>query len=1213
MKFWGIVRFELGCQLRRPWPWLFIAVLLVLCFLMTRDNALAEALLDEFDVNSPFAIAKTMVFGSLLWLLLAPAVAGEAAARDVATGMHPLVYTAPVSKAEYLGGRLLAALILNGLILLAVPVAILLGVYLPGVPAELIAPFRPAGYVTAFAFVVLPNAFVATAIQFLLASRSGRTMAGYAGSLLLIFMGFFVASLLLYKRGLGKLLDPIGVRFILDDLSHMWTTAEKNSRLLELTGALLGNRVLWVVVALVALGVTWVGFRFAHRVDRSWWTRWRRPFASLRAGSPDAHSPVPARIGVAAATPAGSQAVERTFGLIADTRKTLAIARESFRTVATSWPGLALLTAVPLVTVLVVLSQTVRAGVPLLPTTARVVMELTGSLSDELSRWLIIPLLTVFFAGELVWRERDAGVDEIRDAMPGSEWPALIGKFLGLGLLLAVSMASLAAAGMIGQALRGYHHFEIGLYAKILLGLQLPDYLLFAMLALAVHVLVDQKYIGHLVAILAYVFIVVLAGMLGVEHNLLVYGNGPGWSYTEMRGFGPSLGPWLWFKLYWAAWALLLAVAAKLVWVRGRERGLGVRIRLARQRLTRSTAGVASAAVLLILALGGFIFYNTNVLNEYLGSSAISRRSAEYERLYRRYENLPQPALTAASLRVEIYPGRRAVEVRGSYRLVNPTAMPIDSILVATAMGGVETGAITFDRPATLAVGDDRHGQRIYALASPLPPGDTLRLEFAVNVRPRGFRQNGAGTSVVANGSYFSGAWLPSIGYQSIRELISAGDRRTEGLPPRPVIASLSDIEAGVPPARRGGVAFEAVVGTEGDQVAVAPGALRRSWTEGGRRYFQYSTDAPIAREWAFFSARYAVREGRWKDVVIRIYHHPAHTANLARMMQGVESALDYYSREFGPYPYRHLTLVEIPGNGVGLHAEPSFFTYSEGYAAWVPRNEKRLDFPHAVLAHETAHQWTVPYARVEGAPFLSEGLAWYSAMLEVKESRGADELHQLLATMRDPELRPEIRRGEPLLRALDPYMSYRKGPFAMYALSEYIGADRVNRAIRRLIAAHDSPGTPLTTTLDLYRELQAVTPDSLRYLLHDLFEVNMYWKLETERATATQTPAGTWQVTLDVRARKVLADSAGNERTVPMDEWIEIGVFAEAGQGGELSAPVYLGKRRIRSGAQRISVTVSRRPALAGIDPYHLLDWQEQEDDDNIDAVKVVGAGSGD
>jgi hypothetical protein len=26
---------------------------------------------------------------------------------------------------------------------------------------------------------------------------------------------------------------------------------------------------------------------------------------------------------------------------------------------------------------------------------------------------------------------------------------------------------------------------------------------------------------------------------------------------------------------------------------------------------------------------------------------------------------------------------------------------------------------------------------------------------------------------------------------------------------------------------------------------------------------------------------------------------------------------------------------------------------------------------------------------------------------------------------------------------------------------------------------------------------------------------------------------------------------------------------------------------------------------ALAGIDPYHLLDWEEREDDDNLEAVK--------
>ena len=62
---------------------------------MARDSVLADALYEDFFVNSPFAIARTTVFGGLLWLLMAPAVAGEAAARDVATGMHPLTYTAP--------------------------------------------------------------------------------------------------------------------------------------------------------------------------------------------------------------------------------------------------------------------------------------------------------------------------------------------------------------------------------------------------------------------------------------------------------------------------------------------------------------------------------------------------------------------------------------------------------------------------------------------------------------------------------------------------------------------------------------------------------------------------------------------------------------------------------------------------------------------------------------------------------------------------------------------------------------------------------------------------------------------------------------------------------------------------------------------------------------------------------------------------------------
>ena len=121
MKFREIFRFEFVYQARRIRTWLYFAVLFVVAHQLRRGV-----------VNSPFAITQEALLASLLWILMAPAVAGSAAVRDVQTRMHPLVYTTPISKADYLGGRFLAAFVLNALILLAVPLGMLFAVYLPG-------------------------------------------------------------------------------------------------------------------------------------------------------------------------------------------------------------------------------------------------------------------------------------------------------------------------------------------------------------------------------------------------------------------------------------------------------------------------------------------------------------------------------------------------------------------------------------------------------------------------------------------------------------------------------------------------------------------------------------------------------------------------------------------------------------------------------------------------------------------------------------------------------------------------------------------------------------------------------------------------------------------------------------------------------------------------------------------------------------------------
>ena len=249
------------------------------------------------------------------------------------------------------------------------------------------------------------------------------------------------------------------------------------------------------------------------------------------------------------------------------------------------------------------------------------------------------------------------------------------------------------------------------------------------------------------------------------------------------------------------------------------------------------------------------------------------------------------------------------------------------------------------------------------------------------------------------------------------------------------------DGEARLDARRAARVALEAIVGTDEGQVAVAPGRLRRTWTGNGRRYWHYATDAPIRNDYAFFSAAYAVHEGRWNDVSIQVFHHPAHAWNADRLVRSVHASLDYYTQQFGPYPHGQVRLVEHPGEGVSLHASPVNISYEEGFSLLNPSGDPRdIDFPFAVVAHEVAHQWwghaLIP-AEVEGAALLTESLAWYSALQVVERTFGREHLARLLGMMREAYVRPRARADVPLLRADDWFLAYRKGPFAMYALRE--------------------------------------------------------------------------------------------------------------------------------------------------------------------------------
>jgi ABC-2 type transport system permease protein len=1198
MRFGEVFRYEFSHRLRSVSTWLYAGFLFLIAFWIIH---VAVTGTNPIHVNAPQDLAeKTALFCGLFGILVTAGLFSDAAIRDRAAGMDPLLFTTRLRPAEYLGGRFLAALAINSILVVAIPVGLAVATNMPYLPRDAFGPNHLAAYLQPVLLFLLPNLVLVGAILFTIAALTRQAIPVYLGAIA-IFIGYLVAAS--YWSGitnpmLSALADPFGIN-ALKAMTAYWTASERNARLIGFPPMLLWNRLLWLAIAAALFAVLQRTFRFTQRNAR-------------------------VRRGETVDAPGLDERQERYSGSVPQVRgvfeprtrmrQTLAVTRQAL---AEAISGRAFPVAFLAAIGLVVLWGW-NIGETWVDTITWPVTHLVaGVVLSE--RAIFIPWLVIaLFAGELVWKDRETGAAQIADAAPVRTGIVLLGRFLALVALIALFQLAFMIGGILLQVLQGYYVFELGLYLRILFGWNLVEYVLLAAFAMTVHVLVNHKYVGHVVVLLATVFN--HAATYGI-HHLLIYNGGPRLTYSEMNGFGPFVTPFVWFKLYWAAWAMLFAVVTMLFWVRGPELGIRQRLATARARLTGQTARLAGLAVVLILGLGGFIFYNTNVLNAYLPPQKAGLPQAAYERRYARYANLPQPVIAGAELRFEIYPETPAVDTRGSYRLVNQTGVPIRFVHVETPSGrDYEVRSMKFDRASKAEVVDPEHGYRIFALGRALAPGESMQFSFDVAFRPRGFRHGGPQTMVVRNGSYFDRRLLPFIGYQPGFEVSGDSERKRYGLPPKPSVPGPGDAAARQSRSQfRDGdrMHVETIVGTAADQIAVVPGVLRRSWTDaskGGRRYFHYTSRIPETFAASVFSARYAVAKGRWKNpsassgqvVDLEIFHHPPHRANLDRMMSGMQASLDYYTSAFGPFPYREFRIVEVPPYSINGRAFPSALALSE--PNFITRTGPGLvDLTFFGTAHEVAHQWwggQVRPAYAKGRSFVSESLANYSAMLVTEKVLGPAEARRVYDYQMNRYLqkRGETGKDAPLLEVDDhPHVSYGKGAVALYTLREHIGTEALNGALRRFLEKYRGSGPPYPTSLDLYAELRAATPPSLHYLLTDLFETMTLWDVKTQSAVARRLPDGKYEATLEVLAQKLRADSIGVETPTPMNDLVEVGVFAPG-----KSDPIYVTRHRIRTGKQTIRIIVPQVPSLAGVDPNRKL--IERERGDNVVEVETGG-----
>ncbi|KQY86543.1 MULTISPECIES: M1 family aminopeptidase [unclassified Brevundimonas] len=1192
--FAKIASFEFRYQLRQPAFWVIAIVFGLLAFGAVASDNVSLGSGGNVLKNAPYALAGAHIVFNVFFMLATTAIVANVVARDTQTGFGPMILSTRITKGAYLYGRFFGAFAAVALCYLSIALGTLIGTFMPWVDPETIGPLRVGDYAYAYGVFGLTGLFLTSALFFMLATVTRSMMATYIG---------VVAVLIAYLASTGVLgqrpefetamawAEPFGSgAYAL--VTKYWTAAERNTLNAPLEGVLLWNRVIWTAVGALLLAASYVLYRPSPRGAK---LRKQERLKALVEKD-------------VAVTPVG--ALPRpTYGL--SSALTQLWSRTVFETVLIfKSPAYVVLILLGFAFAMATLFFTGEIyGAPILLVTRVVITGLTGAFG------LISIVIAIYYAGELVWRDRDRKVHEIVDASATPDWTFLVPKTLALALVLVSTALAGVLAGVVTQTIKGYTDYELEKYLLWYVFPQAVSFGLLAVLAIFIQALSPNKFIGWAIMVVYLISTIVLSN-LGFDHVLYRYGAGIGVPLSDMNGQGDFVVFSGWLDAYWTAFAIILLVLAYGLWRRGTEQRLWPRLKRLPHRLMGPAGVIGGAALAVFIGLGVFIYTNTNVWNEYRTQSAQEKEQAAYEKALLRYEATPQPSVADVRLVMDLRPHQPKLTTRGAYVLVNNTDAPLTEVHLRW-QDDLDMVGLTVEGASVAREWEDFE-YRIYRFATPMQPGERRNVTFETVLEQRGFKARGNTTRLVDNGSFVNNMeFAPMIGMDRQGLLTDRTKRRKAGLPAELRPAKLEDTAA---QARNyigaDWVTADITVSTDADQTLVAPGRMVSDVVRDGRRTSRFVTESPVLNFFSIQSARYEQTRRMHNGVELVVFHDPGHDRNVPRMLDALSASLDYFQANFSPYQFTQARIVEFPDYASFAQSYPNTFAWSEGLGFIADlRDPEKIDYVTYVAAHEFAHQWwahQIVGSNQQGATSLSETLAQYSALMVMEKTYGKDQIRRFLKQELDRYLRSrgtERLEELPLMRVENQqYIHYQKGGLVMYLLRDQIGEDAVNRALRRVLAQYAFKGAPYPRSLDLVAAIRAEAPADKQALITDLFEKITVYDVKTTGMTSTKRADGRWDVTVTVDARKLYVDGKGVETEAPLNETFDIGLFtAEPGKGAFNARNVVLLERRpIRSGVQTLRFVTTRAPSFGGVDPYNK--WIDRNSDDNLRAVEQAG-----
>lgn len=1187
---WKFILHEWKYWSKSPMTWIFLSInTLLVTGAVSSDNITIGGGVGSVHKNAPYVVQFYYGAMSMICLLMTTAFMNATANRDFANGMYQFVFSSPIQKSDYYFGKFIGAAGMAVVPLLGVSLGALIGPLMPWAPAERYGAVLWNGHIQGLIGFGIPNTLIAGVLLYSLAVVFRSNIVSFIGAMLLLV--FYVVSAGftrdLNKEWLANLLDPFGFRPE-NIIAKYMTIDEKNLHGVPLTGAFLVNRLIWLGISGLVLTIVYFRFSFSTKAEKVKKEKKAVDIPMAIDHTPKTYSP----------THAGKFTFQVFWYFVGSEVK--AIVKN---------PTFIIIVALGCINLIASLTSfTGIYGTAQYPVTYNVIDKIRGAF------YLFAIAIITFYTGVLVWKERDARIHEIQDATPVRTSLLFLSKLTAMIAALAIVQLCTVLIGVVAQTASGYYRYQLDVYFGTLLFFDLLAFAYLVVSALFFHYLINNRYIAYFAFVVFVVLNLTIWDALKINTNMVKFGSTPSVTYSDMNGFGPFFPSLAWFNVYWLLFSVLLCFLIYSFYIRGKETGFKPRLASAGLLLSRNKLAIGATTLAFVLCCG-FVYYNTKVLNKYDTEQESEDKQADYEKTYKKYEGLAQPRFYKYDYKIDLMPYERSMKATVEAFARNVSPAPITE-LHFTLPQIPDSVNIEIDG-STRTLNDERLNYRIYKLKKPLLPNDSVRIKFEVSRTSKGFENEVSFTQLTQNGTFFNNKdILPSFGYNKNFEIGDKNKRAKLKLPKRARMPKLNENDL----ANRANnyfindadwVEINTTISTSADQTAIAPGSLVKSWETGGRKFFQYRLDQRSLDFYSFISARYEVARKKWNGIDLEVYYDKAHAYNVPNMLKSMEGSLEYYTRNYGKYYHKQCRIIEFPRYATFAQSFPGTMPYSEGIGFIVDLRKvtkEDIDLVYYVVAHEMAHQYWAHQlcgADMQGSELMSEGFAQYSALMVMEKEYGKDKMKKFLKYEMDDYLHgrsSEFEAERPImLSEHQSYIHYQKASIVMYYLKEMIGEGKVNEALRGLLDSFAYKRPPYATSASALRAFKRATPDSLQYLVTDLFENITLFSNRVMDATYKKVGNG-YEVRFTTRSEKFVSDSIGKEKGATLADYIDIGIFAQSANKVNLGNPLLFKRVKISNKENTFSFVTKEKPYQVGIDPYNYL--IDKIPDDNLKTV---------